>query len=270
MDRLDRRQRSVLGSLTVDSVGTVRSAEDDLVASDRSRRTAYGELRPPQSLALSRPRQRAVLQGSRPGPIRIASASGSTCAIPSCPPDPFADATEVSGRQDRRARQDGCRRLLLRRADRHRRPAAVSESGLRRERAQEVELGALLQRSELLLRPDLVRPYRVGMSCAFCHVGPNPIKPPADPENPKWENLSSNVGAQYFWWDRIFNWRGEANEGSFFYQLLHTSRPGYARHVARLDRQHQQPAHDERRLLPRPADGPARRSGARRRSAAAA
>jgi hypothetical protein len=73
---------------------------------------------------------------------------------------------------------------------------------------------------------DLVRPYRVGMSCGFCHVGPNPIKPPADPENPKWENLSSNVGAQYFWWDRVFNWRGQDNESSVFYQALHLSRPG--------------------------------------------
>ena len=72
----------------------------------------------------------------------------------------------------------------------------------------------------------LVRPYRVGMTCGFCHVGPNPIKPPADPENPKWENLSSNVGAQYFWWDRVFNWRGPANESSVFYQALHQSRPG--------------------------------------------
>ncbi len=70
----------------------------------------------------------------------------------------------------------------------------------------------------------LVRPYRVGMSCAFCHVGPNPIKPPADPENPKWENLSSNVGAQYFWIDRIFAW--EADPSSFPFQLFHTSRPG--------------------------------------------
>ena len=35
------------------------------------------------------------------------------------------------------------------------------------------------------LSKDLVRPYRVGMSCAFCHVGPNPVKPPDDPENPK-------------------------------------------------------------------------------------
>jgi hypothetical protein len=74
------------------------------------------------------------------------------------------------------------------------------------------------------LRKDLVRPYRVGMSCAFCHVGPNPIKPPADPENPKWENLSSNVGAQYFWVDRIFTWKYDPS--NYMFQLLRSSRPG--------------------------------------------
>ena len=73
---------------------------------------------------------------------------------------------------------------------------------------------------------DLVRPYRVGMSCGFCHVGPNPVRPPADPEAPRWENLSALVGAQYFWWDRVFNWLGTKNEGSIFYQALHVSRPG--------------------------------------------
>jgi hypothetical protein len=73
---------------------------------------------------------------------------------------------------------------------------------------------------------DLVRPYRVGMTCGFCHVGPNPIRPPADPENPKWENLSALVGAQYFWWDRVFNWKGVKAEDSLFYQALHVSRPG--------------------------------------------
>ena len=71
---------------------------------------------------------------------------------------------------------------------------------------------------------DLIRPYRVGMSCGFCHVGPNPLKPPADPENPKWENLSSNVGAQYFWIDRIFDWKSDPS--NFIFQLFHTSRPG--------------------------------------------
>ena len=62
------------------------------------------------------------------------------------------------------------------------------------------------------------------MSCGFCHVGPNPIKPPADPENPKWANLSSNVGAQYFWVDRIFYWNADPTD--FVFQLFHTSRPG--------------------------------------------
>jgi hypothetical protein len=81
----------------------------------------------------------------------------------------------------------------------------------------------------------LVRPYRVGMSCAFCHVGPSPINPPDDPENPKWANLSSNPGAQYFWVNRIFFWNTQPrgpnnapapNEGNFLYQLFHTNPPG--------------------------------------------
>lgn len=70
----------------------------------------------------------------------------------------------------------------------------------------------------------LVKPYRVGMSCGFCHVGPNPLKPPVDPNNPKWENLSSMVGAQYFWVDRIFSWDGD--QSRYFFQLFHTARPG--------------------------------------------
>lgn len=72
--------------------------------------------------------------------------------------------------------------------------------------------------------PKLVRPYRVGMSCGFCHIGPSPTNPPADPANPKWENLSSTVGAQYLWSDRLFFWK--PNEQNFVYQWVHTFRPG--------------------------------------------
>lgn len=71
---------------------------------------------------------------------------------------------------------------------------------------------------------DLVKPYRVGMSCGFCHVGPNPSNPPTDPENPTWAQLNSNPGAQYFWIDRIFSW--EADYSNFVFQLFHTSQPG--------------------------------------------
>ena len=73
---------------------------------------------------------------------------------------------------------------------------------------------------------NLVRPYRVGMSCGFCHVGPSPIDPPKDPENPEWKNLNSNPGAQYFWLDRIFFWNPYKRHENFIYQLFHTSLPG--------------------------------------------
>jgi len=42
--------------------------------------------------------------------------------------------------------------------------------------------------------PQLVRPYRVGIACGACHIAFNPLSPPADPANPKWENLMSAIG----------------------------------------------------------------------------
>ncbi|WOJ90390.1 hypothetical protein RZS28_03600 [Methylocapsa polymorpha] len=72
--------------------------------------------------------------------------------------------------------------------------------------------------------PKLVRPYRVGMSCGFCHVGPSPIHPPADPRHPQWAELNSTVGAQYMWVDRLFIYG--ADPKNFMYQLVKTYRPG--------------------------------------------
>jgi len=66
--------------------------------------------------------------------------------------------------------------------------------------------------------PTLVRPYRVGMACGFCHVGPHPLHPPADPETPEWRNLSSNIGNQYFNTSRVFVLPG--NEDNFLYQVV--------------------------------------------------
>ena len=77
-------------------------------------------------------------------------------------------------------------------------------------------------------RKDLIRPFRVGMSCGFCHVGPSPVKPPADPAHPEFANLSSSVGAQYMWVDRLFIFNADKPEGrkNFMYQIAHTYRPG--------------------------------------------
>jgi hypothetical protein len=72
--------------------------------------------------------------------------------------------------------------------------------------------------------PRLVRPFRVGMTCAFCHIGPHPLNPPADPGNPQWTNLSSLIGAQYWNGARAFSNLKE--ERSFFYQLVASWQPG--------------------------------------------
>jgi hypothetical protein len=72
--------------------------------------------------------------------------------------------------------------------------------------------------------PKLVRPYRVGMACGFCHVGPSPIHPPADPAHPQWADLNSTVGSQYLWMDRVFVYAADMK--NFLYEMVHSYPPG--------------------------------------------
>lgn len=72
--------------------------------------------------------------------------------------------------------------------------------------------------------PDLVRPYRVGMSCAFCHASFDPLNPPDDPENPEWENISANIGAEFWWVSRIFG--TDLGRDNFVHQLMEAQPPG--------------------------------------------
>ena len=72
--------------------------------------------------------------------------------------------------------------------------------------------------------PKLVRPYRVGMACAFCHASPHPLNPPADVEAPHWANLSSNIGAQYFRTRAVFG--NLLGRDSFVYHVLDSQPPG--------------------------------------------
>lgn len=71
---------------------------------------------------------------------------------------------------------------------------------------------------------DLVRPYRVGMACSFCHVSHHPTHPPADPENPEFANLSGTIGAQYFWFGRIF--APNVRKRNFIWHILDAQQPG--------------------------------------------
>src|SRR5438874_8562864 len=87
--------------------------------------------------------------------------------------------------------------------------------------------------------PKLVRPYLVGMACSICHVSFDPVHPPADVANPKWENLNDYVGAQYFNVAEMFVARkvtggvggqpvrvAGPEEDSFIWQLIHSRPPG--------------------------------------------
>ncbi len=144
---------------------------------------------------------------------------------PECPPDPFANAEKYPGIKI------GARGVNIPVGSYYGEPSGVV--GLRLfpnpafDAAAEAKWNAekFYTDSSYFENKDLIRPYRVGMSCGFCHVGPSPINPPADPENPKWENLTSNPGSQYYWVDRIFFFQKNQAD-SFVFQLFHTQLPG--------------------------------------------
>src|SRR5678815_4477183 len=74
----------------------------------------------------------------------------------------------------------------------------------------------------------MVRPYCGDRSCGFCYVGPSPANAPAYPSHASYANLSSSVGDQYMWVDRLFIFNSNRPEGrtNYMYQLAHTFRPG--------------------------------------------
>lgn len=72
--------------------------------------------------------------------------------------------------------------------------------------------------------PKLVRPFRVSMSCGFCHIGPHPLNPPEDPEKPKWANLSGIIGAQY--WDPQPAFGNLVGRPNFLHHFLKSQAPG--------------------------------------------
>jgi hypothetical protein len=141
-----------------------------------------------------------------------------------CPPDPFADENKYPGVEI------GARGRNMPVGSYYGEPTGVL--GLRlfpnpafdAEAQRKWDPVRYYEDPDYYLSKDLVRPYRVGMSCGFCHAGPSPINPPADPENPGWENLNSTVGAQYFWFDRVFSWA--ADPRYYMFQLIHAYRPG--------------------------------------------
>jgi hypothetical protein len=70
----------------------------------------------------------------------------------------------------------------------------------------------------------LIRPYRVGVACGACHIAPHPTNPPADPENPAWENLASAIGNQYIREGKVFG--PNVTKGGLFYEMLQAQPAG--------------------------------------------
>ncbi len=67
-------------------------------------------------------------------------------------------------------------------------------------------------------------PYVAGLACGFCHISFNPVKPPADPENPQWENLAPAFGNQYIREGEMF--KGRLTPSNFLYWVYDTQQPG--------------------------------------------
>lgn len=72
--------------------------------------------------------------------------------------------------------------------------------------------------ADFAARKDLVRPYRVGVSCGSCHIAFHPCFPPEDRNEPKYENLASAIGNQYIKEGATF--APNVREGGFFHEMI--------------------------------------------------
>ena len=183
VDRLERRQRPLL---------------------EQHDRLHLRRLRPAQDRELApEPRLHARPRWSYLGLVNEPCFESATGADPNrrglwldvrskdCAADPFENESKYPGRRDRCARQAARRR--------HDQPVgsfygyASGIVGLRlfpnpafdEKAAKAWDPERYYNDPSYYNRKDLVRPYRVGMSCGFCHVGPSPVNPPADPEHPE-------------------------------------------------------------------------------------
>lgn len=72
--------------------------------------------------------------------------------------------------------------------------------------------------ADFAAQKDLIRPYRVGVSCGACHIAYHPCFPPENPNEPKYENLASAIGNQYIREGAVF--APNVRPGGFFYEMI--------------------------------------------------
>jgi cytochrome c5 len=67
-------------------------------------------------------------------------------------------------------------------------------------------------------------PYMAGLTCGVCHIALNPANPPANPNQPQWENLVPALGNQYIREGEMF--KAGLTDNSFLYWVYETQEPG--------------------------------------------
>ncbi|MBL8470172.1 MAG: cytochrome c [Rhodocyclaceae bacterium] len=67
-------------------------------------------------------------------------------------------------------------------------------------------------------------PFLIGMSCGACHIGFDPLNPPADTAHPQWDNIKLGVGNQYLRMSEILASGMPTN--SLEWQVFAHARPG--------------------------------------------
>lgn len=83
---------------------------------------------------------------------------------------------------------------------------------------------ALWSAEKYARNPLIEPPYRIGLTCTSCHMGFDPLNPPADPNAPAWENLHPLVGNQYL--DETFFYAQAVTEEDTEWHVLKSQHRG--------------------------------------------
>ena len=200
-----RRQRPVLGRADETHVRRVRSAEDRFVAPGLkfSRDNRWNYLGLVNEPCFDKP--------TGPDPERFGLWLDERDA--ELPARSVRERSKISGREDRRARQERAGRLLLR--------LATGIVGLRLFPNPDFDEAAAKKWDPERYYDDPSYYQRQGSGAAVsrrhvlrllpCRARARSTRRPI-PRIRKWANLSSTVGAQYFWVDRIFVWNADPSK----------------------------------------------------------
>ena len=236
VDGLERRQRPLLDQHDRLHLRRVRPAEDGQLAPEPGlqRATSAGTTSAWSTSPASR---------RRPAPTRAGAASGSTCAARTAPPIRSRTKRSTPAWRSARAASRSATARPSRSARSTATPPASSACACSRTRRS-------TRRPPRRWDPSATTPTRAtttartwcGRTASACRAASatsaraRSIRRPIR-RKPTFANLSSSVGAQYMWVDRLFIYNSNKPEGrkNYMYQLAHTY-PARARWTPRWSR----------------------------------